>query len=80
MQTSYYTPAIIMELMCHVLRVGQNRIPIYTVYDRIYGDFPAKHTVYKPHVYGSGQPYTYHIPAWMAVRTRGDTSLSSSFG
>ena len=25
-------------------RVGQNRI--YTVYDRIFGDFPAKNTVY----------------------------------
>jgi hypothetical protein len=27
----------------HVLRVGQNRI--YTIYDRIYGDFPANNTV-----------------------------------
>jgi len=30
---------------------------IYTVYDRIYGDFPAKNTVYTPYIYGSGQPY-----------------------
>ena len=30
---------------------------IYTVYDRIFGDFPAKNTVYTPYIYGSGQPY-----------------------
>ena len=39
---------------------------IYTVYDRIFGGFPAKNTVHKPYKYGSGQPYTYtyltHIP------------------
>jgi hypothetical protein len=28
----------------HMGRVGQNRI--YTVYDRIFGDFPAKKIVY----------------------------------
>ena len=27
-----------------------------TVYDRIFGDFPAKNTVYTPYIYGSGQP------------------------
>ena len=39
-------------------RVGQNRIYVYTVCDRISGDFPAKHAVYTPYVYkyGSGQP------------------------
>jgi len=33
---------------------------IYTVYDRIFGEFPAKmpHTVY---IYGSGQPYLYAV-------------------
>jgi len=31
---------------------------IYTVYDPIFGVFPAKSTVYTPCVYGSGQPYT----------------------
>jgi hypothetical protein len=31
---------------------------IYTVYGHIFGDFPAKNTVYKPYIYGSGQPYT----------------------
>ena len=36
-------------------RVGQSR-NIWTVYDRIYGDFPAKVTVYAPYIYGSGQP------------------------
>ena len=33
---------------------------IYTVYDRIFGDFPAKNTVYTPYIYGSVQPYMYH--------------------
>ena len=32
---------------------------IYTVYDRIFGDFPAKSIVYTPYVHGSGQPYTW---------------------
>jgi len=40
----------------HKNRVGQNRI--YTPYDRIFDDFPAKNTVYTPYIYGSGQPYT----------------------
>jgi hypothetical protein len=31
---------------------------IYTVYDRMLGDFPAKYTVYTPCTYGSGQPHT----------------------
>ena len=26
------------------------------VYDRIFGDFPAKNTVHTPYIYGSGQP------------------------
>jgi len=30
---------------------------IYAVYDRIFGDFPAKNTVYKPYIYDFGQPY-----------------------
>jgi hypothetical protein len=30
---------------------------IYTVYDRIFGYFPATNTVYTPYMYGSGQPY-----------------------
>ena len=29
---------------------------IYTVYDRIFGDFPAKNTVYALYMYSSGQP------------------------
>ena len=32
---------------------------IYTVYDRIFDDFPAKNTVYTPYIYRSGQPYTF---------------------
>jgi len=38
-----------------VYRVGH----IYNVYDRIFGEFPAKNTVYTPYIYGSGQPYLY---------------------
>jgi len=30
----------------HNFRVGQNRI--YTVYDRIFGEYPARNTVYAP--------------------------------
>jgi len=44
----------------HNSRVGQNRFA--PVYDRIFGDFPAKKTVYTPYIYGSGQPYTIAIP------------------
>ena len=36
-------------------------MPVYTVYDRIIGDFPAKNTVYAPYIYGSGQRYTYKV-------------------
>jgi len=32
-------------------RVGQNGIYTHTVYDRIFGDFPAKNTVYTPYIY-----------------------------
>ena len=43
-------------------RVGQNRMYIYTVHDRVIGDFPAKITVYTPYIYtymyGAGQPYS----------------------
>ena len=28
---------------------------MYTVYDHIFGDFPAKNTVYTLYIYGSGQ-------------------------
>jgi len=34
---------------------------ICTVYDRIFGNFPAKNTVYTPYTYGSGQPYIYTV-------------------
>jgi hypothetical protein len=30
----------------------------YTVYDRIYGDFPARYAIYTPYIYGSSQPYS----------------------
>jgi hypothetical protein len=34
---------------------------IYTVYDRISRNFPAKSTVYTPYIYGSGQPYKWPL-------------------
>jgi hypothetical protein len=35
---------------------GWPELYICTIYDRIFGDFPAKNTVYTPYIYGSGQP------------------------
>jgi hypothetical protein len=40
------------------LCVGLARtVYIHTVYDRIFGDFPATNSVCTPYIYGSGQPY-----------------------
>jgi len=41
---------------------------MYTVYDRVFGDFPAKNTVCKPYIYDSGQPYTWAHEARPQVR------------
>ena len=30
----------------------------YIVHAHIFGEFPAKNTVYTPYIYGYGQPYT----------------------
>jgi len=49
-----------MFSITHVYRVGQNRIYMHRIWPYI-GDFPAKKTVYKPYIYGSGQPYMYSI-------------------
>jgi len=43
---------------CHTHQEGWPEPYIHTVYDRIFGDFPAKNTVYTPYIYGSGQLYT----------------------
>ena len=40
---------------------------IYTVYDCIFGGFPAKNTVYTPYIYGFGQPYIY-IRFWPTLQ------------
>jgi hypothetical protein len=32
-----------------------------TVYDRIFGDSPTKHTVHTPYIYGYGQPYLFNL-------------------
>jgi hypothetical protein len=34
-------------------------VQVYTTYDCVFGDFPAKNAVYTPHIYGSGQPYMH---------------------
>ena len=43
----------------HVHTQGWPGPYIYTAYDCIFGDFPAKNTVYVPYTYGSGQPNAY---------------------
>jgi hypothetical protein len=40
----------------HKMNQGWPEPYICTVYDRIFGDFQAKNTVYTPYLYGSGQP------------------------
>jgi len=57
---------------CVMVKIGQGTINhtclglaiivymwLYTVYDRVFGYFPAKNTVYSPYLYGSGQPYIF---------------------
>ena len=51
------------KLPTRVCRVGQNHIPIHTVYDRIFGDFPAKNTVYTPSMYVVLANPTHHTSA-----------------
>jgi hypothetical protein len=36
--------------------LGWPELCIYTVYDRIFGDFPAKNTIYTTSINDSGQP------------------------
>jgi len=43
-------------------RVGQNRMYIYTVHDRVIGDFPAKITVYTPYIYTYMYIYMWFWP------------------
>ena len=38
------------------MHIGWPELYMYTVFDRIFGDFPAKTTVYTPYMHGSGQP------------------------
>jgi hypothetical protein len=42
------------HLHCVISRVGHNRI--CTIYNHIFGDFPAKNTIYTPCIDGSDQP------------------------
>ena len=43
-----------MEVVFFPYVKGWSEPYIYTVYDRIFGDFPAKDTVYAPYIHGSG--------------------------
>jgi len=54
--------------LCVCNRVGQNQI--YTC-DRIFGDFPAKNTVYTPCMYGSGQNPSFWQRRFMDLSTKG---------
>ena len=53
---------LIAHLLCSkndMKAMIKRRCGIYTVYDRIFGDFPAQNTVYTPCIYGSGQLLTF---------------------
>jgi hypothetical protein len=54
-----YTGAYLYGLTKLIYAQGWPEPYMYSVYDRIFGDFPAKNTVYTPYIYGSGQPYLY---------------------
>ena len=47
--------------------VGWPELYICTVYDRIFGDFPAKTSVYTPSIFGSGQPYKYAVYIYIYI-------------
>ena len=50
--TEWWASPLSVCLHAIMARVGQNRIyNICTVYDRIFGDFSAKNTVYTPYIY-----------------------------
>jgi len=44
---------------------------IHSVYDRIFGDFPAQNTVHTTYIYGSGQPYMCGLWVQALVRLKG---------
>jgi len=55
------TDIYVINTIRRIIRLRRMTHPwcICIVYDRIFGDFPAKNTVYTPYVYGSGQPYNF---------------------
>jgi hypothetical protein len=64
----------------HIYRLAR-LVYIYTVYDRIFGEFPAQNTVYTPYIYGSGQPYTYtHTHRAVRVLQDHDGSAQQQWG
>jgi len=55
-------------------------IYICTVYFRIFGYFPAQHTVYTLYIYGSSQPYMFVLCVALSVQftlSQGRSSLRS---
>jgi len=52
-------PCLLSVEDCVFNKQGWPEPYIYTVYDRIFGDFSAKSTVYTPYINDYGQPYIY---------------------
>jgi len=58
---------VVFSCMCYAVMQGWPEPCLYTVYDRICGDFPAKITVHTPYtdiyIYVCGQPYVcaFHL-------------------
>jgi len=67
-----YARACACQRLCSYIGLARI-IYIYTVYDRIFGEFPAKNTIYTTYLYGSGQPYLY-----MHISTVPQSSSSTS--
>jgi len=47
--TSRYNHVLKQTVWMLVCRIGQNSIYTHTVYDRVFGAFPAQNTVYTPY-------------------------------
>ena len=58
-------PSVIIPCICYMFVWPEPCI--YTVYDRIFGDFPAKKFVHTRYIYGSGQPWLYVVPQYTTI-------------
>jgi hypothetical protein len=66
-----YTKLLVWDFPCCDCRTYTQGWPepyLYTVYDHMYGIYPAKNAVHTPYIYiymyGSGQPYIYTVNTW----------------